>query len=139
MAQLCARHLDGDRFAVTIRDHEITVDQPVADGGTDSAPTPTELFVAALTSCVAHYAHRYLARHELPTDGLRATAEYTMASRPSRVSEVSVVLDLPDGIPQHRLDALLAVASHCTVHNSLESPPAVAIAIRQPELAHQQH
>jgi uncharacterized OsmC-like protein len=132
MSLITARHLDGDRFGITIRGHEITVDQPVADGGTDSAPTPTELFVAALASCVAHYARRYLARHELPTAGLAVTAEYAMGSRPSRVSDVSMVLDVPDDVPQERLEALLAVASHCTVHNSLRSAPTVTLALRGP-------
>ncbi len=31
-----------------IRGHEVVVDQPVADGGTDAGPTPTELFVGGL-------------------------------------------------------------------------------------------
>jgi uncharacterized OsmC-like protein len=52
MSTLTTWHLDGDRFAISIRDHMITVDQPVADGGQDTAPTPTELFVASLASCV---------------------------------------------------------------------------------------
>ena len=40
MSTITVRHLDGDRFAIAIRDHTLTVDQPVADGGTDTAPTP---------------------------------------------------------------------------------------------------
>ena len=60
----------GDRFAIDVREHTLTVDQPVDAGGTDTAPTPTELFVAGL-----------------------------------------------------------AVASHCTVHNTLEQHPDVDIAL----------
>jgi uncharacterized OsmC-like protein len=37
---------------VTVRGHEIRSDQPVGDGGDDSAPTPTELLVASLAGCV---------------------------------------------------------------------------------------
>ena len=59
------RHEEGDRFRVSIRGHELFVDQPVDDGGQDSAPTPTELFVAGLASCVAFYAGRFLRRHDL--------------------------------------------------------------------------
>lgn len=129
MAQLEVRHLDGDRFDISIRQHRLTVDQPVTDGGTDTAPTPTELLVAALVSCVAHYARRYLARHELPTAGLSVTADYAMGSRPARVSEISIVITLPEGVPEDRRDALLAVASHCTVHNTLVSAPAVQVAL----------
>ncbi len=121
------QHLGGDRFAVAMRGHVLTVDQPVDAGGEDTAPTPTELFVAGLASCVAFYARRYLRRHGLPEDGLAVEARYGLGSRPARVSSISVVLTVPDGVPAERRDALLAVASHCTVHNSLLDPPEVKV------------
>jgi putative redox protein len=34
---------------------------------------------------------------------------------------------VPGGIPPGREAALLAVASHCTVHNTLRQPPDIAI------------
>ncbi len=105
----------------------ITVDQPISDGGEDTAPTPTELFVASLASCVAFYARRYLSRHSLPTGGLAVTAEYQMGSRPARVSDIQVGIRVPDGVPMERRAALLAVASHCTVHNSLADAPQVTV------------
>ena len=129
MSTIAVRHLDGDRFSITIRNHTLAVDQPVADGGTDTAPTPTELFVAGLTSCIGFYARRYLARHQLPTEGLGVTASYLMAARPPRVGEIHVDIDLPPGVPAERREALLAVASHCTVHNTLEEPPVVTISL----------
>jgi hypothetical protein len=46
----------GDRFDIRIRDHMVTVDQPADVGGDDAGPTPTELFVAGLASCVAFHA-----------------------------------------------------------------------------------
>src|SRR5690242_5835186 len=100
----------GDRFSIRIRGHELTVDQPVPDGGTDAGPTPTELFVASLAGCVAHYARRYLARHGLPEQGLAVTAEYVTAQRPARVGAVRLTLRLPDGLPPQRRAGLLAVA-----------------------------
>jgi putative redox protein len=39
------------------------------------------------------------------------------------VTNIRVDIQLPDGIPAERLDALLAVPSHCTVHNTLADPP----------------
>ena len=123
-------HLGGDRFEIAVRHHRLEVDQPVEDGGEDSAPTPTELLVASLASCVAFYARRYLARHGLPTEGLCVEAGYTMASRPARVGGITVELDVPAVVPEENLAALLAVASHCTVHNTLHDPPEVRIGLR---------
>ena len=128
-ASLRVDHRGGDRFDIAVRDHVIRVDQPVADGGDDSAPTPTELFVAGLASCVAFYARRYLRRHDLPTDGLAVEATFEVGARPARVTAVDIRLTVPDGVPVERRDPLLAVASHCTVHNSLSQPPNVAVTL----------
>jgi uncharacterized OsmC-like protein len=128
-SSVSVRHLDGDRFAVGLRGHELVVDQPVEDGGADSGPTPTELFVAGLVSCVAFYARRYLARHGLPTEGLAVSGDYELGRSPARVAAVRIRVTVPDGVPADRREALLAVASHCTVHNSLTTPPDVSIAL----------
>lgn len=126
-SSITVTHKRGDLFQVSARQHRLHTDQPEDDGGEDSALTPTELFVASLASCVAFYARRYLARHKLPDAGLVVTADYTMARSPSRVAEVTLRLQLPAGVPEDRHAPLLAVASHCTVHNSLSSPPAVKL------------
>ncbi|MDW8804540.1 OsmC family protein [Streptomyces scabiei] len=121
-------HVHQDAYAVDIRGHRIMVDQPTEAGGTDTAPTPTELFAASLATCVAFYAGRYLRRHSLVHSGLRVRAEFVMASdRPARVGSVRVVIGLPHALPEQRRAALLAVASHCTVHNTLHEPPEIRL------------
>lgn len=126
---LTVAHVGGDRFAITVRGHTITVDQPVEAGGEDTAPTPTELFIAGLTSCVAFYARRYLTRHDLDPAGLQVSASFAMGGKPNRVTEIAIQIAPPIGLPDDRYAALLAVASHCTVHNTLEQPPAVEITL----------
>jgi hypothetical protein len=37
-------HKGGDLFEIAIRQHVLHVDQPTEDGGSDAAPTPTEMF-----------------------------------------------------------------------------------------------
>ena len=120
-------HKCDDLFEIDVRGHRLHVDQPLADGGGDAAPTPTELFVVSLASCVAFYARRYLARHQLRTEGLRVEASYEMAEHPTRVGAITLSIAVPPSTPDARRAALLAVASHCTVHNSLEHPPEVSV------------
>lgn len=120
-------HLEGDRFAIQVRGHVLYVDQPESDGGQDTAPTPTELFVASLASCVAFYARRYLARHGLDASGLAVSARAEFGAKPSRVASMVLTLTLPDGVPEDKRAPLLAVASHCTVHNTLEHPPEIRV------------
>lgn len=121
-------HLSGDSYAVGVRTHVLLVDQPVEAGGGDTAVTPTELFVGSLASCVAFYAGRHLTRHGIGRNGLKVTADYTMATdRPARVRRVRLTIAVPAELPAARLPALLAVARRCTVHNTLVDPPQVSI------------
>jgi uncharacterized OsmC-like protein len=129
MSTITVTYVAGTRFDVHVRDHAFTVDQPVADGGDDAGPTPTELFAAALTACVAHYARGYLVRHGLPTEGLGASASFSMTGRPTRFADIQVTLAVPAGVPAEHRPRLLAVASACTIHNSLEHPPAVTVTL----------
>jgi putative redox protein len=125
------RFVAGEAYEVTVRGHRLMVDQPADAGGQDSAPTPTELFVASLATCVAFYAGRFLTRHGYSRDGLAMSVGYEMASdRPARVGDIRLTLRVPAGLPPERWAALRAVVSHCTVHNSLASPPSVTIDLR---------
>ncbi|MET9903644.1 OsmC family protein [Streptomyces sp. NPDC006446] len=126
--ELDVTHVHGDAYAVDIRGHRLLVDQPLDAGGTDTAPTPVELFAASLATCVAFYAGRYLQRHGLPRAGLRVRTGFTMATdRPARVESIRLVIVPPPALSSQRHAAMLAIASHCTVHNSLHEPPVIGI------------
>ncbi|MFF5313383.1 OsmC family protein [Streptomyces massasporeus] len=120
----------GDAFEIRVSGHVLTVDQPLPDGGKDTAPTPVELLVSAVASCVAHYAGRYLDRHGVARDGLSVRAKYRMAEeRPARVAAISLTVRAPALEPQ-RLAALRAVVSHCTVTNTLAQAPEIELDVR---------
>jgi len=125
------RLVAADRYSIEVRGHVVETDQPVESGGGDAAPTPTELFVASLASCTAHYAARFLRRHNLSDAGLAVDARFTMSSdRPARVAQISIDVSALD-LPPHYLEAFRRVVEHCTVHNSIVSPPAITIGVNQ--------
>ncbi len=119
-------HAGGDRLKVDIRGHEVYTDQPVADGGQDTAATPTELFVAGLAACIAYYAERFLRRNQLTTDGLRVTCDFRWAENPHRVGAIDVLVDAP-GLTAAKRAAFERVIEHCAVHSTLRHPPQVTI------------
>jgi putative redox protein len=134
MSRQCRRtvrvtHMTGDRFAIRIRGHSLAADQPVGNGGMDAAPTPVELFVAGLASCVAHYARGYLVRHHVDERGLSVTADFDMGGRPTRVTEIRLQLTPPPALPIAQYPAFRAVAGHCTVHNTLRVTPVISLQI----------
>jgi uncharacterized OsmC-like protein len=135
MTNMGVRYLDGDRLVATVRGHEVTVDQPVEDGGEDLAPNPTELFIAGLATCVGFYAERYLRRHDLDPTGLVLDCDFDFSQeRPPRVGDVRISVTAP-GLPESRREAFARVIEHCTVHNSLTRPPTVKMELARPREA----
>jgi uncharacterized OsmC-like protein len=123
---IAVTHVGGDRLRIETRGHVLFTDQPVEDGGGDSAPTPTEIFLAGLAGCVAFYAGRFLRRHGLTTEGLAVTCRYTWAQNPHRIGGIDLDVEAP-GLTEERQAAFRRVIEHCTVHNTLRQPPVVAI------------
>jgi putative redox protein len=122
------RHEANDRFRISIRGHDIVVDQPPPASG-DAGPTPTELFVASLAACAAFYARRFLSRHGLADGGLVVRSEFGWAPDHSRVTSVALVVEVPGGVPDHLEPALLRAVERCTVHESIRNAPAVTCEI----------
>jgi uncharacterized OsmC-like protein len=119
----------GDAYEVRVRGHILAVDQPVPDGGTDTAPTPAELLVTSLTACVAHHAGRFLERHGVSREGLRIDTEFRVTSdRRPRVDRIRLRVHAP-ALPAGRREALRAAVSHCTVKNTLEKTPQIDIVL----------
>jgi putative redox protein len=123
-------HTMGTQYVATVRGHQVRVDQPLAGGGTDEAPTSVELFVISLATCVAYFAGQYLQRHGVSRAGLAVHAEYRKTDRPpARVGSIHLRVVVPAGLPVELAKPLHAVVSHCTVHNTLRQPPTVDIKI----------
>lgn len=131
MATLSVHADGGDRYSIRMGRHTIAVDQPVQAGGTDTGPTPTDLFVASLASCTAHYAGRFLRRHGISSDGLEVACAFEMATdRPARVDTIALDVLVPEGMPHDLDDRLRAVIEHCTVKNSIAAAPAIELHLR---------
>jgi uncharacterized OsmC-like protein len=82
-----------------------------------------------MAGCVAFYARRYLARHNVPTDGLAVEADYSAGGSPNRITDITIRVVPPAALPVERREGFLAVASHCTLHNTLKQPPTVQICL----------
>ena len=84
-----------------------------------------------MASCVAHYAGRFFARHGIDPGGFGVAATFEMsADRPARVGRIDLGLQLPRGFPDELRERLTAVVDHCTVHNSITTPPEVNVQLR---------
>lgn len=105
-------HSTGTKYVATVRGHEVRVDQPLAAGGTDEAPTSSELLVASLATDVGYYAGQYLEPHGLSRTGFAVYAEYHMADRaPARIGSIHLRVIVPAGLPVGLVRPLRSVVS----------------------------
>jgi putative redox protein len=88
-------YVDGVRFQVVARNHEITSDQPFENSGTDVGMTPPELLLASLGSCAGYYAAEYFRTRSIPAAGLTVSVTAQKAQKPARLTDFRISLTVP--------------------------------------------
>jgi uncharacterized OsmC-like protein len=127
--EVVATSVAGYETRVTARGHEITADEPAADGGTDRGPTPTELLLAALASCYTLALRWAAARRGVDLGRVQVTA--VGGYEQLRFSEIrlAIAADFPPG----EEPGLLAAASRvCYVSNTLAAGVTVDVTVVAP-------
>lgn len=119
----------GARFVVEARGHQITVDQPLDNGGADSGPTPPELFAGSLASCIAFYVVRYCQQRDIECADLSVDCHWKVSGQPKTINHLTVEVTLP-GLPESRRQALQRVAESCLIHHTLQQSSAVEVVLK---------
>lgn len=108
----------------------VTTDQPPASGGEGSAPTPFQLFLAALGTCAGVYIAAFCEQRGISSEKIiiRQNAEYEEApDGKMRLARVSMEIRVPDDFPVKYHNALVKTAELCAVKKVLSSPPEFAL------------
>ena len=104
---------------VDVRHHQLTVDEPLEDGGDDEGPSPQELLAASLASCTAVTIEMYAKRKGWDLGPVEVQCDYQPAER-GCVTMFRVQLRLPSTCTQEQLEKLRVIAAKCPVHRTLE-------------------
>ena len=115
------------KFKIEIRDHKVITDLPERAGGDDSAPTPSELFIASIGSCAALFAVRYLETAKLNPEGLSVNINWDFSEDSSRIASIPISINVPNAVLGARKKAVVAAAEKCVIHNTLKNYPEVKI------------
>lgn len=107
------------KFESEMGKHTMTIDVPAAMGGSDRGPTPPELFIASLGSCVGAFVANYCAKSGVDATDLRVDVAFEKAENPTRLTDVQVTIFLPHGECKNRRQAMQRVAEHCPVHETI--------------------
>ena len=120
-------HLDRVKFAIQSRSHSILCDQPLENGGEDSGMTPPELLLASLGSCAAFYAVQYLKTRNLAANGVEVSVTAEKLKSPARLGNFQIHVACPVSLTEEQTEGLMRSVHHCLIHNTLLSPPEIAI------------
>jgi uncharacterized OsmC-like protein len=120
-------HLDQVKFSIQSRSHAILCDQPAENGGEDSGMTPPELLLASLGSCAAFYAVQYLKTRNLAESGVEVSVTSEKLKSPARLGNFRIQVSCPVPLTEEHTEGLMRSVKHCLVHNTLLSPPEIAI------------
>lgn len=101
----------------------IRTDQPLEEGGTNSAASPFDLFLASLGTCAGYYALRFCQERSIPTDGLALILTTERDEVRRRLAKVRIEIRLPEGFPEKYRDAILRAADQCSVKRHVVEAP----------------
>jgi len=105
----------------------IPTDQPARDGGTNTAPSPFDLFLASIGTCAGFYALRFCQERGIETDGLSVSLVPERDEAKKRLSRVRIEIRLPKGFPEKYRAAILRAADQCSVKRHVLEPPAFEV------------
>lgn len=127
--------LEGVKFSIQARSHTIIADQPAENGGQDSGMTPPEFLLGSLGSCAAFYAAEYLRTRRLAQSGVEVSVTAEKLRVPARLSNFHITVVSPVALTDEQREGMMRAVHHCLVHNTLLSPPEIAIELQAPQLA----
>ncbi len=129
------KHLDQVKFTIQARSHSVLCDQPAENGGEDTGMTPPELMLASLGSCAAFYAVQYLKTRNLAQTGVEVTVTAEKLKQPARLGNFRIQVVSPVSLTEEQTEGLMRSVHHCLIHNTLLSPPEIAIELTTKETA----
>jgi uncharacterized OsmC-like protein len=127
-------HLDRVKFAIQSRSHTILCDQPAENGGEDRGMTPPELLLASLGSCAALYAVQYLKTRNLAENGVEVSVTAEKLKSPARLGNFQIHVACPVSLTEEQTEGLMRSVHHCLIHNTLLTPPEIAIELTTSEV-----
>jgi putative redox protein len=124
---------------ISARSHRLLADEPVANGGTDTGPTPYDLLLAALGSCASMTVALYARRKEWPLEAVRVRLSHTRIhavdcaeceAKAGWLDRIDWTLELRGDLDRAQRTRLIEIAQMCPVHRTLRSevyirPPVV--------------
>jgi putative redox protein len=104
------------RHIVHVRNHLISTDISVEEGGSDAGPSPHDLYDAALAACKALTVLWYAKRKGIALEQIETTTERDASDERKGIYRLTVRLQMTGDLSEAQRQELLAAADKCPVH-----------------------
>jgi len=98
-------------------------DQPAANGGENTAPSPFDLFLAALGTCAGFYVLSFCQQRGIDMAGIELRQGMERDPQTHLIGRIDIEIVLPASFPEKYRAAVVQAAQQCTVKKHLENPP----------------
>jgi len=107
--------------------HIIRTDQPLENGGGNTAPAPFELFLASIGTCAGIYVKSFCDNRNIPTDKIMIVQKNEFNKETGLPVNISLDIQLPADFPEKYRASVINVAELCKVKKSIANPPVFAV------------
>ncbi len=115
---------DGSKIITAhLKGHDIKTDQPVAGGGTNTAPAPFDLFLASIGTCAGIYVKSFCDQRGIQTDKIKIVQSVDYNMEKHLPSNIKLDIQLPADFPEKYRNAVISAADLCAVKRAIADPP----------------
>ena len=118
---------EGLRFSVQLRNHVMTTDMSVSEGGNGDGPSPVEYLGVASGACLATMVQAYCDARGYSDGDVSVSLTLEFMENPNRVGAIVMDVELPKDVPEADREKLKAMALRMPVPATLRSSPRVDI------------
>lgn len=109
------------RHIVHVRNHLISADGSLEEGGDDAGPSPHDLYDAAVSSCKALTVVWYARRKNIPLENVEVHIERDASEERQGTYRLAATLHLSGKLTEVQRGELLAAAQKCPIHKLMTS------------------
>ena len=109
------------------KDFIIKTDQPEFDGGSNTAPTPFDLFLASLGTCAGFYVLLFCEKRNISTKELKIKLLTESNKESGMIKKIKLEIHLPSTFPEKYKEAIIKSAETCSVARHMYNPPILDI------------
>ncbi len=113
----------------------ISTDQPIYQGGEETAPAPFDLFLASIATCAGYYVLAFCRERGIPTENAAVVMKTEKNPKTKMVSRISIEIELPPEFPIKYKNAIIRAVDQCTVKAHIVKPPLFSIEAKTMKLA----